>query len=52
MKGTKVLTVSAVAMYTPVISWFHRLPTHVCVSLDYMYVHAHTQTKHVASKKQ
>ena len=29
MKGTKVLTLGTVGMYTPVLSRFHRLPTSV-----------------------
>ena len=37
MKGTKVLTLGAVAMYTPVFSWFHRLRTYACMS-SWVYI--------------
>ena len=44
MKGTKVLTLSAVAMYTPAFSRFHRLPTYACVVyiiIEYTYMRVH-----------
>ena len=38
MKGTNVLTLCTIGMYTPIFSMFHGLPTYACVGYTYTYM--------------